>query len=261
MATKDKIYLSPEAELELIKHYQSTKCTKTLQLIIDNHTDMICSMARKKCRYATIDYEDLVQEGTIGFIKGVDKYNVNSGNRLNTYARFFADNAMFEFIKDNCTLIKFNNNKNNNKVFFNLGKYRDSNGHLSESAINKMSVELDVPVKNIVDMHNHLSSVYFDYIAGDDSEEYSIADSYYEPSEFLGRMERHDIVENGFERAFSKFDDRMMDIIKERYLQEEPTKLTDLATKYGISHQRVKQLQDKGIEILKQEFSGKNYFS
>ena len=261
MASKDKIYLSHEDELALVRHYQSTKCSTTLQKIIDNHNDMICSMARKKCRYATIDYDDLVQEGTIGFIKGVDRYDPDSGNRLNTYARFFADNAMFEFIKDNCTLIKFNNNKNNNKVFFNLGKYRDSNGHLSEAAINRMSTELDVPTKNIIDMHNHLSSVYFDYTTDEENEERSIADSYYEPSEFLGRMEMHDIVENGFESAFSKFDDRMMDIIKERYLQDEPTKLTDLASKYGISHQRVKQLEDKGIEMLKQEFLGKNYFS
>lgn len=261
MASKDKKYLTHEEELLLIKNYQQNECQASLQQLIDNHYDMICSMARKKNRYVSIDFNDLVQEGIIGIIKAIDKYDLDSGNRLNTYARFWIDNAMFEFIMNNILLIKYANTQHNNKVFFNIGRYRDSNGKLSESSINRMSEELSIPVKNIVDMHNHLASIYFDYTADDENEEYSLSDSYYEPSVFLARLESQINAENLLESALSKIDGRISDIIKERYLQDKPTTLAELASKYKISGERVRQLEADGIKKLKKEFLGKNYYS
>lgn len=259
---KERDHLTVEEETQLIKEYQETKSEKSLSKLLLAHMNFIYALARKKHNYLSVDYDDLVQEGIIGFINGLNRYDITSGNRLNTYCKFYIESSMYEHILQTSSTIKFSNCKNNRKIFFNIGRYRDSNGKLSEANIKRMVKELDVPETNIREMDSHLKSIFFDPTAlAEDGEDSSLSDLYYEPEEALNRFAYMYDESYGLESAVSQIGGRIEDIIRSRYLTDTPVKFTELAEKYGVSHQRIKQLEIDGINFLKNNFKRSDFLS
>lgn len=245
-------FISREDETALIIEYQANKSEKAISKLISSHMPLIKLAAYKKRNYLSVASDDLIQEGIIGFISAVGKFDVSKSNRLCTYATYFVNMAMLEFVMKNSTHIKFTETKPNRKIFFNIGKYRNSDGYVVESSVRKMSEELNVSETDIRSMDVHLNTSYCNVSI--DNEEMAITDDYEEPSNVLARRQTNFDLDVGLNMAIDNLDDRAGDIIRSRYLSDKKVTMKELGGKYGLSAERIRQIEEASLIKLRKEF-------
>ncbi len=248
--------LSSEQEHELaVQLYEHHDLSAARKLVL-SHMRFVAFIARGYKGYG-LEQDDLVQEGTIGLMKAVKRFNPNRNVRLASFAVYWIRAEIHEFIFKNWKIVKVATTKAQRKLFF---KLKQAKAHiyssLNEEQADKIANDLGVRRKDVLEMESRLqfNDVTFEVSDDEDShapEQYLTNENVQTPEQLLLIDDSKQNQQQQLYKALSSLDERSLDILQSRYLKEEKTTLHTLAGKYGISKERVRQLETKAMQKLK----------
>ena len=251
--------LSPEEERKLAEDLYYREDLEAARQLVMAHLRFVVHIARGYSGYG-LPQADLIQEGNVGLMKAVRKFNPEVGVRLISFAVHWIRSEIHEYVLKNWKIVKVATTKAQRKLFFNLRNKKKDITWLSEDDVKMISNELDVKEDTVREMEQRMSShdVSFDPYSADNSEEgntYSPADYLTnEDSDPLEIVEKEDFARdqiNQLQSAISDLDERSQLILKERWLTDEKPTLHDLADKHGISAERIRQIEKKAMEKIR----------
>tara|TARA_Y100000992_G_C21211499_1_gene465695 strand:- start:222 stop:1082 length:861 start_codon:yes stop_codon:yes gene_type:complete len=250
--------LTKEQEQELaLKLYEEDDLDAARQLVI-HHLRFVVHIARSYQGYG-LPLGDIVQEGNVGLMKAVDKYDPHRGVKLVSFAVHWIKAEIHEYILRNWRQVKIATTKAQRKLFFNLRSKKKSLDWLTKEEAEKIAKDLNVEVKDVLHMENRLSSndSSFDspVLTGDDDEMMSpsqyLEDKRYDPEVIVSNQQATDVNSQDLTQALKVLDDRSKDILQRRYLSDKKATLHDLAEEYDISAERVRQIENSALKKLK----------
>lgn len=225
--------------------------------LILSHLRFVIHVARGYAGYG-LPQADLIQEGNIGLMKAVRRFNPEMGVRLVSFAVHWIKAEIHEYVLKNWRIVKVATTKAQRKLFFNLRKTKQRLGWFSDNEVDLVANELGVSKEDVIEMESRMSGadVGFD-LPTDESEEETFAPSMYledKSSNFAAELENENFETQAADQlaaAMETLDERSQDIIKTRWLDENKATLHDLAAKYNISAERVRQLENNALKKLK----------
>ena len=250
--------LTPEQEKELAhKLYDNDDLDAARQLVI-SHLRFVVHIARSYQGYG-LPLGDIVQEGNVGLMKAVDKYDPHRGVKLVSFAVHWIKAEIHEYILRNWRQVKIATTKAQRKLFFNLRSKKKSLDWLTKEEAEKIAKDLNVEVKDVLHMENRLSSNDSSFDApistGDDDEIMAPAqyleDKRYDPEVIVASEQADQVNKQELIAALKMLDDRSKDILQRRYLSDNKATLHDLADEYEISAERVRQIENSALKKLK----------
>ena len=201
---------------------------------------------------------DLIQEGNIGLMKAVKRFNPEVGVRLVSFAVHWIKAEIHEYVLRNWRIVKVATTKAQRKLFFNLRKTKQRLGWFNENEVDMVANELGVSKEDVIEMESRMTGADVGFDLPTDSEEESYAPSLYledKSSNFATELESENFESQATEQlttALANLDERSRDIIEARWLDDEnKATLHDLAAKYNISAERVRQLEANALKKLK----------
>lgn len=224
--------------------------------LIKGHLRLVLSIARKKYHNSPF-FEDILQDGNLALCKAAESFDPSLGNQFSSYATPFVSNEMMNAAIRYRTPMNILTTHALRKIYFNIDKYRIA-GVLTEDQRNKMASDLNVTVEEIREGESRMS-VQFEsanqYVDEEDAVDVfqSFGDSSTEPSNVLSSLERQFLITNKFSDAIKKLNAREQDIIRSRWMQEEPELLSNIGKRYGVTHQRVEQIAKVAMKKIKDE--------
>jgi len=248
--------LSPEQEYELaIELYENGNLSAAKKLVLA-HMRFVAFIAHGNKGYG-LEQADLIQEGTIGLMKAVKRFNPHRKVRLSSFAVYWIRAEIHEYIFKNWKIVKVATTKAQRKLFF---KLRQAKAHKYQSLTNDQAEEiatnLGVRKKDVIEMESRLQLSDVAFEVNDDEDTYTpeqyLSDPGETPEQLLLNDNSQKDQHNKLYQALSSLDERSIDILQSRYLKEEKTTLHTLADKYGVSAERVRQLENKAIKKLKE---------
>jgi RNA polymerase sigma-32 factor len=238
-------------------HYQGDlEAAKTLIL---SHLRFVVHVARNYSGYG-LPQADLIQEGNIGLMKAVRRFNPEVGVRLVSFAVHWIKAEIHEYVLRNWRIVKVATTKAQRKLFFNLRKTKQRLGWFNQDEVEMVARELGVSSKDVREMESRMSAqdMAFDMSSDDDSESHSVAPVLYlqdKTSNFADGIEDDNWEEqaaNKLTHAMEGLDERSQDIIRARWLDEDnKSTLQELADRYGVSAERVRQLEKNAMKKLR----------
>ena len=250
--------LSKEEEQELaLKLYEEDDLDAARQLVI-HHLRFVVHIARSYQGYG-LPLADIIQEGNVGLMKAVDKYDPHRGVKVVSFAVHWIKAEIHEYILKNWRLVKIATTKAQRKLFFNLRGKKKSLEWLTKEEAENIANDLNVEVKDVLHMENRLSSndASFDtpVPSGDDDEMMSpsqyIEDKTYDPEVIVANAEADDMNQSELVEALKMLDDRSKDILQRRYLADDKATLHELAEEYDVSAERIRQIENGALKKLK----------
>ena len=251
--------LTPEEERKLAEDLYYREDLEAARQLVMAHLRFVVHIARGYSGYG-LPQADLIQEGNVGLMKAVRKFNPEVGVRLISFAVHWIKSEIHEYVLRNWKIVKVATTKAQRKLFFNLRNKKKDITWLSEDDVKMISSELGVKEDAVREMEQRMSShdVSFDPYSADDGEEgntYSPADYLTnEDSDPMEIVEREDFARdqiNQLQNAISDLDERSQLILKERWLTDDKPTLHELADKYGISAERIRQIEKKAMEKIR----------
>jgi RNA polymerase sigma-32 factor len=251
--------LSPEEERKLAEDLYYREDLEAARQLVMAHLRFVVHIARGYSGYG-LPQADLIQEGNVGLMKAVRKFNPEVGVRLISFAVHWIKSEIHEYVLKNWKIVKVATTKAQRKLFFNLRNKKKGITWLSEEDVKMISSELDVKEDTVREMEKRMSShdVSFDPYSADDGEEgntYSPADYLTnEDSDPMEIVEKEDFARdqiNQLQNAISDLDERSQLILKERWLTDDKPTLHELADKYEISAERIRQIEKKAMEKIR----------
>ncbi|CAO3410924.1 RNA polymerase sigma factor RpoH [Azospirillum largimobile] len=251
--------LEPEREYMLAKRWQQHEDSGAAHQLVTSHLRLVAKIAMGYRGYG-LPLSELISEGNVGMMQAVKRFDPDRGFRLATYAMWWIRAAIQEYILHSWSLVKMGTTAAQKKLFFNLRRLKGQmqaieEGDLSPEQVHAIATKLDVPEQDVVNMNRRLASPdhslnaplraesegeWQDFLVDETaSQEITLADR-----EELGK--RRKLLAN----AMTALNDRERDILTERRLRETPTTLEDLSQKYGISRERVRQIEVRAFEKL-----------
>ena len=250
--------LTKEEEKELaLKLYEEDDLDAARQLVI-HHLRFVVHIARSYQGYG-LPLGDIIQEGNVGLMKAVDKYDPHRGVKLVSFAVHWIKAEIHEYILKNWRLVKIATTKAQRKLFFNLRGKKKSLDWLTKEEAEKIASDLNVEVKDVLHMENRLSSndSSFDspVPSGDDEEIMSpsqyLEDKRYDTEIVVASEQAEQVNRAELLAALKTLDDRSKDILNRRYLSDEKATLHDLADEYKVSAERIRQIENSALKKLK----------
>ncbi len=252
--------LSASDEIRLAREYRDHENLDAAKTLVMSHLRLVVSIARQYLGYG-IPHADLIQEGNIGLMKAVKRYDPEQGTRLVTYSIHWIKAEIHEYILRNWRMVKIATTKAHRKLFFNLRSNKPTLNALSPSEIDHLAKALDVRQEDVREMEKRLSGgdVAIEADSSDD-EAYApinwLSDTRYEPSEVLAREEARQIQGPGIEKALASLDERSRKIVASRWLDVTDdgtggSTLHDLAAEFNISAERVRQIEAAALKKMK----------
>jgi len=248
--------LSPEQEHELaIELYENGNLSAAKKLVLA-HMRFVAFIAHGYKGYG-LEQADLIQEGTIGLMKAVKRFNPHKKVRLSSFAVYWIRAEIHEYIFKNWKIVKVATTKAQRKLFF---KLRQAKSHIYQSLTSDQAEEiatnLGVRKKDVIEMESRLQLSDVAFEVNDDEDTYTpeqyLSDPGETPEQLLLNDNSQQDQHNKLYQALSSLDERSIDILQSRYLKEEKTTLHTLADKYDVSAERVRQLENKAIKKLKE---------
>ncbi len=248
--------LSPEEEYSLaIELYDNGDLSAAKKLVLA-HMRFVAFIAHGYKGYG-LEQADLIQEGTIGLMKAVKRFNPYKKVRLSSFAVYWIRAEIHEYIFKNWKIVKIATTKAQRKLFF---KLKQAKAHIYTSLTNdqaeKIANDLGVRKQDVIEMESRLQLNDVAFEIHDDEDSYTpeqyLADQNQTPEQLLLSDRSREDQQNKLYQALSSLDERSIDILQSRYLKEEKATLHTLADKYGISAERVRQLEYKAIKKLKE---------
>lgn len=248
--------IEAEEEFKLAIDYSENNNLESAKKLVLSHLRYVAYIANQYRGYK-LPISDLIQEGNIGLMKAVKKFDPNKGVRLISYATIWIKEKIHDFVIKNLRMGNIATTKSQRKLFFNLSKEKElsSNKWLTKEERLKISKKLNVPQEDVETMESRLYS--YDKYLGDTNEN---QDNQSEIFEIEDEHNLYEDMENNQEAilkseslksAIQKLNDREKDIIKSRWLCENTQRLEDLSKKYSVSKERIRQLEKRALEKLK----------
>lgn len=249
--------LSKSDEIQLAKRLQEHDDLDAARDMILPHLRFVVHIAKGYRGYG-LQLGDLIQEGNIGLMKAVKRFDPDFGVRLVSFAVHWIRAEIHEFVIKNWRIVKIATTKSQRKLFFNLRKMRKSMAWLSHAESLAIAKDLGVKVETVREMEKRLtgSDIGFDLTGSDDDEKSFAPVAYLEkedadPAQTLEAADYGDHNVQQLSAALGELDDRSRDILKLRWLSEKKTTLHDLADKYSISAERVRQLEANALKKMR----------
>lgn len=252
--------LSAEKEHDLATRLFNDNDLQAAQELIMSHLRFVVHVAKGYSGYG-LPHADLVQEGNVGLMKAVKRFNPEVGVRLVSFAVHWIKAEIHEFVLKNWRIVKVATTKAQRKLFFNLRKNKKRLGWFSNEEVSTVAESLGVSTKDVMEMESRMSNhdQAFELPKDDDD---NIGANSFSPAQYLEDKQSDIAVEvenNNWENhanerlssALVSLDERSQDIIQTRWLAEDKTTLQDLANKYQISAERVRQLEKNALSKLK----------
>lgn len=251
-------FLSLEEEQALAKALHDQGDLEAARQLVMAHLRFVVKIAKGYAGYG-LPQADLIQEGNIGLMKAVRRFNPAVGVRLVSFAIHWIKAEMHEYIIKNWRIVKIATTKAQRKLFFNLRSMRKRLDHLTEEEISDIAQTLNVKPEEIRQMEQRLNAndMAFDIGADDDSDISKPSPAQYLPDNSANpamMLETSDTDQDSRARlaqALQGLDQRSQDIIQKRWLQEKKTTLHDLAANYQVSAERIRQLEQQAMQTLK----------
>jgi len=238
-----------------LQHYQDLDAAKQLVL---SHLRFVARIAKGYAGYG-LPIGDLIQEGNIGLMKAVKRFDPKIGVRLVTFAVHWIKSEMHEFILRNWRIVKIATTKAQRKLFFNLRTMKKRLGWFTDEEINAVAKDLKVKPETVREMEMRLNTSDTPYDSHDDSDDdYSptspalyLSDQRYNPEQELENADWSTQSNHSLLQALEQLDTRSQEILNARWLNEEKSTLQDLADKYQVSAERIRQLEKIAMQKLK----------
>lgn len=250
--------LTPEQELELAKQYYYEDNVDAARQLVLAHLRFVVHMSKTYSGYG-LSQADLIQEGNVGLMKAVKRFNPDVGVRLVSFAVHWIKAEMHEYILRNWRIVKIATTKAQRKLFFNLRSSKKRLGWLNNEEAEAMAQDLGVDAKVVRQMEGRMASYDAAFDADSDSDDESAykAPAYYledQASDLATNVEDaewEEVTNNSLHAAMAELDDRSKDILNSRWLSENKSTLHELADRYGISAERIRQLEKNAMNKIK----------
>lgn len=254
--------LTSEEEKKLAEDLYYRNDLDAARKLVLAHLRFVIYIAKTYSGYG-LPEADLIQEGNVGLMKAIRKFNPEMGVRLVSFAVHWVKAEIHEYVLKNWKIVKIATTKAQRKLFFNLRSKKKGLGWLTEEEVEAMAEDLGVKPSEVREMEKRLSGIDmpFDPLSDSDDDEASFAPSQYlEDSDADPAMifEKDNFSENNSSQlyeAINQLDDRSRDILQDRWLADEKLTLHELAEKYHISAERVRQIEKNAMKKIKQSFS------
>jgi RNA polymerase sigma-32 factor len=256
--------LKVEEEQELAKKLQEEGDLSAAKQLIMSHLRFVAHIAKSYSGYG-LPQADLIQEGNIGLMKAVKRFDPSVGVRLVSFAVHWIKAEIHEFVLKNWRIVKVATTKAQRKLFFNLRKNKKRLGWFNQAEVSTVASELGVSEKEVREMESRMSGqdMGFD-LTGDDNDD--APTSTYSPVQYLtdgsadlaDDIEQQQWQEQSHTRLFSALktlDERSQDIVSARWLSDDKATLQELAEKYSVSAERVRQLEKTAMKKLQSAMS------
>lgn len=248
--------LTPEEEISLAER-QLTGDLEAAKKLILSHLRVVVSIARGYDGYG-LNQADLIQEGNIGLMKAVKRFEPSRGARLFSFAVHWIKAEIHEFILRNWRLVRVATTKPQRKLFFNLRSMRKSLSALSPKEAQDIADDLGVKLNEVLEMEQRMTGRDIGIMAenNDDEDSFSpidwLADNDNEPTQQIAQKAHYELQTTGLQNALAQLDDRSRRIVETRWLQDDGgMTLHELAAEYGVSAERIRQIEAKAMQKLR----------
>ena len=250
--------LDAEQERALATRFREDDDVDAARELVMAHLRDVVKVARGFMGYG-LPLTDLIQEGNIGLMKAVKRYDPEHGVRLVSYAVHWIKAEIYDYVLKNWRIVKVATTKAQRKLFFNLRKSKKKLGWLSNDDVHSLSENLNVDVKTVREMESRLSGsdVSFDMPADTDEDNFSASPEQYltneamDPAHIVAQQEYTSQRNASLSLAIKELDQRSRDIVTRRWLSDEKPTLHDLAAEYGVSAERIRQIEKRAMERMK----------
>jgi len=253
--------LTPEQETELGRRLRNQGDLTAASGLVMSHLRLVVSVARNYLGYG-LPQADLVQEGNIGLMKAVKRFDPERGVRLASFAIHWIKAEIHEYILRNWRMVKIATTKAQRKLFFNLRSMKTSTATLTPTEVKAVATTLNVKESDVVEMEKRLqgSDISLDPSPDDGEDSVSpiayLADTADGPAATFEHDQAERLQTEGLARAIASLDERSQRIIRARWLAEsKPKTLHELADEFGISAERIRQIEMKAMQKMKKELA------
>ena len=253
-------FLSADEERDLAIRFRRDDDLEAAWRLVTSHLRYVAKVVRGYRGYG-LPQEDLIQEGNIGLMKAVKRFDPDVGVRLVSFAMHWIRAEIHEFVLRNWRIVKVATTKAQRKLFFNLRGAKQRLGTLSRDEIEEIASDLAVRPEDVVEMECRLEAhdAAFDGFVDDEHSTAPatfIADPALDPSETVEAEQWSESASAQLRAGLEKLDDRTRDIVTRRWLVEPRAKLRELAEEYGVSAERVRQIEAQALRELKGALAG-----
>jgi len=249
--------LTPEREVELGRRLKAENDLTAARDLVMSHLRLVVSVARGYLGYG-LAHGDLIQEGNVGLMKAVKRFDPERGVRLASFAIHWIKAEIHEYILRNWRMVKIATTKAQRKLFFNLRSMKTSSNALTPAEITTMAKTLNVKESDVIEMEQRIQGGDMALEPATDDDEGFVspiaylADTAEGPAETYEREESESLQSEGLAHALESLDERSRRIIQARWLAEsEPKTLHELAGEFGVSAERIRQIEAKAMQKMK----------
>ncbi|MEG1488336.1 RNA polymerase sigma factor RpoH [Acinetobacter sp.] len=251
--------LTAEQEKELAERYYYDQDLDAAKMLVMSHLRFVVHIARSYAGYG-LPQGDLIQEGNLGLMKAVKRFDPNMGVRLVSFAVHWIKAEIHEYVIRNWRIVKIATTKAQRKLFFNLRSLKKSSKKLTLDEAKSIANDLNVTPEQVLEMEGRLTAYDAAFEAqGDDDDEGSthvapalyLEDNRYDPARLAEEEDYEEQSSSALHSAMDQLDDRSRNILQRRWLDDEKSTLHELAAEYNVSAERIRQLEKNAMEKIK----------
>ena len=249
--------LSEQQEVELATRLRDEGDVDAARQMVMSHLRVVVSIARGYLGYG-LPHADLIQEGNIGLMKAVKRFDPTRGVRLVSFAMHWIKAEIHEYVLKNWRLVKVATTKAQRKLFFNLRSMKLDSSTLNPTEVDEIAAKLGVKPEEVVEMETRLGGrdVPLEGGSDDDDERFApiayLPDPHAEPSTVLEQTQLAHLQDSGLRDALANLDERSRMIVQRRWLNEgDSATLHELAAEYGVSAERIRQIEAKAMQKMR----------
>ena len=251
--------LTAEQEKELAERYYYEQDLDAAKMLVMSHLRFVVHIARSYAGYG-LPQGDLIQEGNLGLMKAVKRFDPNMGVRLVSFAVHWIKAEIHEYVIRNWRIVKIATTKAQRKLFFNLRSLKKSSKKLTLDEAKSIANDLNVTPEQVLEMEGRLTAYDAAFEAqGDDDDEGSthvapalyLEDNRYDPARLAEEEDYEEQSSSALHSAMDQLDDRSRNILQRRWLDDEKSTLHELAAEYNVSAERIRQLEKNAMDKIK----------
>lgn len=248
--------LAADEEKRLARLVRDERNSSAAQTLILSNLRFVVFVARRYLGYG-LPLSDLIQEGNVGLITALKRFDPERGCRLISFAVHWIKAEIHEFVIKNWRIVKLATTKAKRKLFFNIRKYSQHSGRMTKTEAEAVAIDLNVTIKEVLEMEGHMSSGDMSINTPGEVQLRGCIPEYLLPSAAneYQQIEDADWIAHSHKKlaeGLKTLDARSLDIIQRRWIQDQkPTRLEDLAAEYKVSAERIRQIQDSALHKLR----------
>ena len=251
--------LTAEQEKALADRYYYEQDLDAAKMLVMSHLRFVVHIARSYAGYG-LPQGDLIQEGNLGLMKAVKRFDPNMGVRLVSFAVHWIKAEIHEYVIRNWRIVKIATTKAQRKLFFNLRSLKKSSKKLTLAEAQSIANDLNVTAEQVLEMEGRLTAYDAAFEAqGDDDDEGStyvapalyLEDNRYDPARLVENEDYEEQSTSALHNAMEQLDDRSRNILQRRWLDDDKSTLHEFAAEYNVSAERIRQLEKNAMEKIK----------